>query len=134
MPSTVRRAANKASPGVNEEGQYYRDPKLNPSPSKQPPKDLLSSLTPPRHNQAHGVNAFDGAGGRQSRKRAGSGRISAKHGNSKRRATNVCPGSAVSVSSSNANAAGTGPVEDEVCIIFVLFVYVNINASTHVEC
>ena len=145
MPSTAHRTANKASSGVNKEGQRYRESNLNPSfvglnppPNKQAPKDLLlssSSLTPPHHNQAPGESVSatntDSPSVRSSKR--GRGLAKKQHGNSKRRATNdVCPGSAVSASSSNANAAGT-PVEDEVCIICVLFVHVNINASTHVE-
>ena len=117
MPSTVRRAANKASPGVNEEGEYYRKSNLYPSPNKQAPKDpLLSSysLTQPHHNQAPGESVSatntDSLGVRRSKRR----RRSAEQHDSKRRATNnEYPGSAVSVSSSNANAGGTGPVEDE---------------------
>ena len=118
MPSTAHRAANKASPGVNEEDQCYRESNLNPSPNKQPPpKDRLlssSSLTPPHHNQAPGESVSatntDSLGVRRSKRR----RRSAEQHDSKRRATNnEYPGSAVSVSSSNANAGGTGPVEDE---------------------
>ena len=141
MPSTARRTANKASSGVNKEHRHYCESKLK----QPPPKDLVlsssSSLTPPRHNQAHSVteeNAVDGAANTNTpslrRLKRGRGFAKKQHGNSKRRATNnEYPGSAASVSSSNANAAGTGPAEDEVCIIFVLFANVNINASTHVE-
>lgn len=115
MPSVARRAGNKASSGVNKEGQRYRESNLYPSPDKQSAsaKEDPPSLTL-RHNrnQAQDTNAVVGSSGAAApRKRAGRGRRSAKHGRKRRATNNERPGSAVSSS----------PVEDRVsnylCIV-----------------